>query len=343
LYNNQLNTLPNTLGNLTQLQELHLNNNELDTLPNTLGNLTQLQTLYLNNNKLNTLPNILGNLTQLRKLVLYNNKLDTLPNILGNLTQLQDLYLNDNKLTYLPTGIIRNMTQLQYLNLDNNKLTDIPIGIIYLPNLMILTYSNNEITNLHPAIIRWLNRSKTIQNVYNNNQSVHDHNIESSTNTSIIKFISNHKVNNTDVYDLIDNFNIDTKTKNLLKSYCNCDYVHSNLKLKFSEVALPVLDYINNHESKHDLLKILQDEMRGAEGKCFQGRLSRLINVINGYCPDVCINISPNEQIGNIVIMLKTKCKDLDELVGLFTSAMNERQYEPNIIDEWIVHIKENY
>jgi hypothetical protein len=206
-----------------------------------------------------------------------------------------------------------------------------------------LTYYANEITNLHPAITRWLNRSKTTQNVYANNQSVHDHNIESSTNTSIIKFISNYKVNNTDVFDLINNLNIDAKTKNLLNSYCNSDYIHSNLKLKFSEVALPVLDYINNHENKQDLLKILQDEMIASEHKCFQGRLSRLINVINGYCPDVCINISDNEQIGNIVIMLKTKCKDLDELVGLFTSAMNERQYEPDIIAEWVVHIKENY
>jgi hypothetical protein len=142
---------------------------------------------------------------------------------------------------------------------------------------------------------------------------------------------------------LIDSFAINAKTKILLKSYCDSDYVHSSLKLKFGEVALPVLDYINKHHDKSDLLRILDEEIIASEGKCFQGRLSRLINVINGYCLDVNINISPNEQIGNIIILLKSKCKDLDELTSLFTKEMCEREYETDVIDEWVVHIKENY
>jgi hypothetical protein len=227
--------------------------------------------------------------------------------------------------------------------LNKNKLTNIPIGIIYLPNLSWVSYRDNEITNLHPAITRWLNRSKTTQNVYSNSQSVHDHNIEASTNESIIKFISGHKVNNTDVFDLIDKLSIDVKTKNLLKTYCNSNYIHSNLKLTFSEVALPVLDYINSHHNRQDLLRILNDEIIASENKCFQGRLSRLINVINGYHPDVHINISDNEQIGNIIIMLKQKYADLNELISFFVTEMNERNYEKDVVDEWVTYIKENY
>jgi hypothetical protein len=271
---------------------------------------------------------------------LSSNQLTTLPSSIGNLTQLQKLTLYNNNLTTLPTEIC-NLTQLHTLQLSSNQLTTLPIGIIYLQNLTYFTYCNNEITNLHPAITRWLNQSKTTQNVYTNSQSVHDHNIESTTNASIIKFVLNHQVNNSNLLDLIDNFDIDIKIKNLLKSYCNDNYVHSNLKLTFDEVALPVLDYINSHPNKQDLLLILQDEILASEHKCFQGRLSRLINVINGYCPDISINISSNEQIGNIVVMLKTKCKDLDELIKLFASAMNEREYEPSVIDEWITYIKD--
>ena len=48
---------------------------------------------------------------------------------------------------------------------------------------------DNEITKLHPAITRWLNSKKSIQNIYNNKQSVHDHNIEHTTNDSIKNFI----------------------------------------------------------------------------------------------------------------------------------------------------------
>ena len=60
--------------------------------------------------------------------------------------------------------------------------------------------------------------------------------------------------------------------------------------------------------------------MIASEGKCFQGRLSRLINVINGYHPSVNVNISDNEQIGNVVIMLKKLHHDinLDKFIDLF-------------------------
>jgi hypothetical protein len=108
-------------------------------------------------------------------------------------------------------------------------------------------------------------------------------------------------------------------------------------------VALPVLDYIDNHQNKPDLLMILQDEMMASEGKCFQGRLARLINVINGYHPSVHINISTNEQIGNIIIMLRNKCRDLDELVREFVKEMHERKYEKDVVDEWVAYIKQDY
>jgi hypothetical protein len=265
-----------------------------------------------------------------------------MPTVIGDLVQLQIFSLSCNKLTSLPSTI-GNMVQLRTLWVNSNMLTDIPLNIIYLQNMTNFTYYDNEITNLHPAIIRWLNRPKTIQNVYDNSQSVHDCNIESSANASIIKFVSNHKVNNIDVFDLIDGFNINDQTKNLLKEYCASDYIHSNLKLNFSEVALPVLDYINNHQNKQDLLIILQDEIGASRNRCFQGRLSRLINVINGYCPDISINISSNEQIGNIIIMLKSRCNDLDQIVKLFVQEMNERGYEQSVVDEWTVYIRENY
>jgi hypothetical protein len=132
-----------------------------------------------------------------------------------------------------------------------------------------------------------------------------------------------------------------------LISYCSDDCIHSKLKLTFKEVALHVLNYINRHKDKQQLEIILEEEISSCSGKCFQGRLSRLINVLNGYCSDVNINISDNEQIGNIIIMLKSKYKqtpvNVDELIDMFVKEMNEREYNKDIIDEWIIHIRENY
>ncbi len=72
----QLTELPETLGNLTQLQVLNLSNNRLNELPETLCNLKQLHVLSLSSNQLNELPETLCNLTQLQRLNLDRNPLN---------------------------------------------------------------------------------------------------------------------------------------------------------------------------------------------------------------------------------------------------------------------------
>ncbi len=105
LVNNQLTSLPNSIGNLTQLQKLRLTFNHLTSLPDSIGNLTQLKTLSLGRNRLTSLPNSIGNLTQLQELYLRRNILTSLPNSIGNLTQLQELDLSFNfRFTFLPNG-----------------------------------------------------------------------------------------------------------------------------------------------------------------------------------------------------------------------------------------------
>ena len=56
LSDNQLTTLPESIGKLTNLQELNLGYNQLTTLPESIGQLTNLQELYLYNTQLTTLP-----------------------------------------------------------------------------------------------------------------------------------------------------------------------------------------------------------------------------------------------------------------------------------------------
>jgi len=51
-----LTELPESLGQLAQLQELELSDNHLTTLPESLEQLTQLQSLSLAKNRLTTLP-----------------------------------------------------------------------------------------------------------------------------------------------------------------------------------------------------------------------------------------------------------------------------------------------
>ena len=50
LYGNLITTLPEGIGNLTNLKGLVLSDNELETLPKSIGNLTKLEWLYLGYN-----------------------------------------------------------------------------------------------------------------------------------------------------------------------------------------------------------------------------------------------------------------------------------------------------
>ena len=79
-----LTALPESLGQLTQLQVLALDSNQLTALPECLGQLTQLRTLYLDRNRLAALPPEIRQLTRLERLYLHDNpELGIPPEILG--------------------------------------------------------------------------------------------------------------------------------------------------------------------------------------------------------------------------------------------------------------------
>jgi hypothetical protein len=77
---NQLSgSIPDTLGNLSNLQYLYLHSNELSgSIPDTLGNLSNLQMLFLYSNELSgSIPTSLANLTIVQNVRIDSNQLDT--------------------------------------------------------------------------------------------------------------------------------------------------------------------------------------------------------------------------------------------------------------------------
>ena len=375
LFDNQLTQIPPEIGQLQQLHYLYLHNNQLTQIPPEIGQLQQLRILYLFNNQLTQIPPEIGQLQKLQHLFLDNNQLTQIPPEIGQLQQLLNLNLSYNQLTQIPFGLlclppeigqlqqlrtlslsynqltqippeIGQLQQLQTLILSNNQLTELPFTIINL-RLEYINISNNPLENIYPPITRWIhniqNRSKTSQNVYQNKQSVHDHNIEKTTNESIINFLTSFKYQKTQNLEiLINDLNISITSKQLLLNYSLEDYIHSVLQMKYSEILEPVLYFIINHEHKEELLKILDQEIIESQGKCLQGRISRTINILNGYHDSVKIKISDNEQISNLIITLQNKFNNLFELKDNFIKEMIERNYNKEIIDEWIKHIDEN-
>ena len=135
------------------------------------------------------------------------------------------------------------------------------------------------------------------------------------TNDSVINFISNYNYQKQyELNELITKLNIKNETKEILLSYTYEDYIHSRLQMKYSEILEPVLYFIINNQNKDELLKILDQEIQDSKGKCLQGRISKTINILNGYHDSIKINISNNEQISNIIIKLQKKYLELDKI-----------------------------
>jgi Leucine-rich repeat (LRR) protein len=177
---NQLTSLLNSLP--TSLQKLDCSDNQLILLPESLP--TSLQYLYCSNNQLTSLPEIFPN--SLQRLYCSNNQLTSLPESLP--TSLQRLYCSFNQLVSLPESL---PISLQKLYCYYNQLTSLPMSILNCRFLTAINYNDNPIENIHPAITRFLNRTKNRNmTVYNDRQSVHNGNIQVSVRQSIINILS---------------------------------------------------------------------------------------------------------------------------------------------------------
>jgi internalin A len=137
-----LTTLPESLGQLSQLKNLYLGVNQLTVLPEWLGQLSKLESLFLNINQLTALPKSLSRLSQLHTLNLSSNQLAALPEGVGQLTQLRIVALDNNHLTNLPKSLCK-LSRLHNLSLSNNQLRALPESLAALPRLTQLFLHGN--------------------------------------------------------------------------------------------------------------------------------------------------------------------------------------------------------
>jgi len=152
---NQLNgSIPESLGNLSRLQNLNLKTNQLSgSIPESLSNLNNLQKLILLDNQLSgSIPESLGNLSNLQHLFLNGNQLSGfIPESLGNLKNLQRLSLGSNQLSGSIPASLGNLSHLYYLGLLDNQLNgSIPASLGNLSNLKNLDLRTNQLSGSIP-------------------------------------------------------------------------------------------------------------------------------------------------------------------------------------------------
>ncbi len=155
LAGNELQEIPESIGELARLVLLDVQSNQLKRLPEALGCLTNLATLNIQKNSIEELPWTIGLCTSLVELNADFNKLKALPEAMGHLVSLQRISVHLNSLRSLPTTISL-LTNLTQLDVHFNQLETVPESLCSLPNLTNLDLSSNftELKELPKSIGR---------------------------------------------------------------------------------------------------------------------------------------------------------------------------------------------
>ena len=276
------------------------------------NNLETLKLEYLEIKELFAIPN------SLRRLSLKGNKIKVLKNIFRRIVELDVSY---------------------------NLISEIPLFLLEIQTLNIFTYIGNPIESRNYLVERWLNdfhnRGINANNrVYDNGQNVHTSSIQSSFRNSLGKIIKDRDVMSLDqVLKKIDKCELlSYNTIELLHNYCESGILHSVYLLSYSDLLRHVWTRIERHESKNELIKILDEEIYSGMGLCFTGRITRLLNVLSGFYHDIEIQIGDNEQISNIILSLRKKYDNVD-LLKAVKQELEERNFPPTVIKEWISYL----
>ena len=173
LHNKNITEIPDSIGQLTNLESFMISDNKINKISPEIGKLTKLRGLNLGNNELTEIPSEIGNLTNLEELFLNKNKLTSLPPEIGKLSKLELLILNDNEFTELPPEVT-NLTNLEELYLKTNNLKTLPTGMDKLVNLKELYVNNNPQLETLPVELTKLPKLKTVISIGNNYEWLDD-------------------------------------------------------------------------------------------------------------------------------------------------------------------------
>ncbi|KAF3777091.1 TMV resistance protein [Nymphaea thermarum] len=131
LYCKMLRALPTYIGSLRRIKRLRLDCMGLQSLPDSFGELRELETFEIVSKILAALPDSLGELESLRVLLVECSKLTSLPHSIGHLENLRTLLLSCHDLKDFPASIsylgrLKNLLLIRCHNL--NELSVAPIS-----------------------------------------------------------------------------------------------------------------------------------------------------------------------------------------------------------------------
>jgi hypothetical protein len=105
------------------------------------------------------------------------------------------------------------------------------------------------------------------------------------------------------------------------------------------------MSVIDKNEHTDEILKIMNIELDDSLCKCYTGRMSRIINCLNGFSNLVKVQISESEQIGQIISIVKEMLFSKEDYTvekhkELSRMELVNRGYNDDTIETWIAYIE---
>ena len=132
-----------------------------------------------------------------------------------------------------------------------------------------------------------------------------------------------------------------------IQQWCEMKDIHSLFQMTFATLFELAVRIAHNHPQSADIFERIRTELRDAEGKCFMGRMNRLVNALVGVVDGVYVGVSSREQIQmeiqQVLKKLVDKTSDKEqcqrEMKQLFESTdtltPTEQQSYLDALDDW--------
>lgn len=287
-----------------KLGNSNINNDGITALAEALSENSTIQTLELHGNHIGDI----GAIALAEALKRNNTIIHTLI--------LASNFIGDTGMMALADAFQLNRSLHTVVLLDNN-ITHLPAVLAQNQTLTSFDCSSNPIVYAPPSVERWLNRFQNESNnkIFQDSQNVHNVKIQQSVFHSLNRIMNlgpPYYKNIEEVLEVIVNDSIlSQKCKETLLHYANDKFVHSRLQLTFGETLCYVFSRIkaNPNGTGDEIKSTLNQEMEDSLCKCFTGRITRLLNSLNGFDPLVEINLSDNAMVANI-------CSQIYELLA---------------------------
>ena len=105
------------------LERIELQENQIESIPNIIGNLSRLKYITIQKNNITTIPARIGELEQLEVFKIYDNELVEVHENIGQLLKLISLNLSYNQLENLPESMCNILSNPEIqISIDNNKI-----------------------------------------------------------------------------------------------------------------------------------------------------------------------------------------------------------------------------